>query len=437
MIRGADFFVFVTDIMTYHPITSFRRPVDAALIEHRHAAKTPLPAQGVNKWEILRELGVARKALGVSDRELVVLQALLSFYPGTILGGGEGGLVIHPSNASICERLNGMPCSTMRRHVGRLVQAGLLLRRDSPNGKRYARRYGAEKEVFGFCLSPLLRRHAEVCALVEEVRATEEQFTRLRQRVSLMLRDLAGLAEYGLATRPDQAGLWDRLGDTARLSARALRRKLSFAELEQIEREAALCLVEARAVFENDGKEMSTKESHSEHRHQNSKTDSYDLEPCLEKAGAASDVQMTECRVHRPSGSIAQDSSAPIHPGTVPPDDGSPSTQHDLPSVPLELVVKVCREARGYVPERIEHWHQLVAVAHRLRPMMGISTSAWEEAKSTMGAEEAAIVVLAMLERFEQIRSPGGYLRHLTVKAADRAFSSGPMVMALLHRQAA
>lgn len=56
-------------------------------MEHTHAAQSPMPPQRVNKWEILRELGVARKALGVADRELAVLHALLSFYPANILGG--------------------------------------------------------------------------------------------------------------------------------------------------------------------------------------------------------------------------------------------------------------------------------------------------------------------------------------------------------------
>jgi replication initiation protein RepC len=45
--------------------------------------------------------------------------------------------------------------------------------------------------------------------------------------------------------------------------------------------------------------------------------------------------------------------------------------------------------------------------------------------------------VIAMLERFSDIQSPGGYLRHLTRKAEDDAFSCGPMIMALMRREAA
>jgi replication initiation protein RepC len=69
--------------------------------------------------------------------------------------------------------------------------------------------------------------------------------------------------------------------------------------------------------------------------------------------------------------------------------------------------------------------------------MLGISPSAWEDACRAMGPEEAAVVLLAMLERFNEIRSPGGYLRALTAKAGQGAFSCGPMVMALTRNQAA
>jgi replication initiation protein RepC len=69
--------------------------------------------------------------------------------------------------------------------------------------------------------------------------------------------------------------------------------------------------------------------------------------------------------------------------------------------------------------------------------MMGISPSAWADAMETMGPEEASDVLCAMLEKFDSISSPGGYLRALTRKAAEDGFSLGPMVMALITDRAA
>ena len=149
--------------MEYTPITPFRRAMSAADVAALAPVVEPEDMPGVNKWEALRELGAARTTFELSDRELAVLQVLIGVYPETILGDHPDGLVVFPSNAAICERLNGMPCSTMRRHIARLVNAGFIQRRDSPNGKRFSRRYGDTREAFGFDLTPLVMRFAEVC----------------------------------------------------------------------------------------------------------------------------------------------------------------------------------------------------------------------------------------------------------------------------------
>ena len=402
--------------MTYTPVTPFRRTVDAAIMKHQAKAQQQLPPTGVNKWEILRELGVSREVFGLSDRDISVLQALVSFHPNTILGGNDADLVVHPSNVAICERLNGMANSTMRRHLSNLVQTGMIVRRDSPNGKRYARRYGDEKIAFGFDLTPLVIRHAEICQASEAVREARERYKRLRETVSLMRRDLAGLAAFGAGTRPDLS-VWDAFDDLATLTARDLRRKLDMDELVDIETSLSTALNAARNILEPfKSQDMSTNESISEQHYQNSNSDSYDLEPSFEKA--------------KGEAVVPDDQANAI-------DESAQPSESRLPNIPLGMVLAVCKEYLAYSDEKIRHWHQLVRVADLLRPMMGISPSAWEEAKRLMGPEEAAVVVVAMLERFSDIKSPGGYLRSLSSKAALGEFSCGPMIMALMRREAA
>lgn len=409
--------------MDYTPITPFRRTVDAAILKHQAAAQQDLPPSGVNKWEALRELAAARVAFGLSDRDLSVLQALVSFHQATLLGGNGNGLVVHPSNKAICERLNGMPCSTMRRHLANLVQTGFIVRRDSPNGKRYARHYGDEKIAFGFDLSPLAHRFAEVCEAAEAVRASEERYRRLRSTVSLMRRDLVGLVEYGRSLRPDTP-LWDQASDLAALTARDLRRKLDFNELQEIEAKLSAVLDATRGYLESDQAEnMSTSDALSEQHHQNSDKDSYVFKLRLEKGkgeGGGPDQTLVV---------DAGDQTDEADPGV--------STETNLPRIPLGLVLAACGDYQTYTERPVRHWHDLVCVADIIRPMMGISPSAWEEAKLHMGPEEAAVVIVAMLERFSDIRSPGGYLRALTAKAAVGGFSCGPMIMALMRKDAA
>ena len=74
-------------------------------------------------------------------------------------------LIVFPSNASLSERAHGMAESTLRRHLASLVGAGLLIRRDSPNGKRFSRKaLDGERRAFGFDLRPLLVMAADIAA---------------------------------------------------------------------------------------------------------------------------------------------------------------------------------------------------------------------------------------------------------------------------------
>ena len=402
--------------MEYTPISPFMRPISHAHLRVIERPEASVPGRPVNKWELLRELSKAQAAFGVSERDLTVLQGLLSFFPDDALGGNTE-MVVFPSNKAICERLNGMPCSTMRRHLARLVEAGLLQRRDSPNGKRYVRKHGEERVAFGFDLSPLYRQSEEIARAAEAVREAEERVRRLREVVSLMRRDLAALAEFGDEMQPG-LGLWDQLRDTAALTARALRRKLSIEDLAAYRADLEALLDQARNIIDGpETEEMNTNDARSERHHHNSKKESIDLEPALEKSRAASGVPDV-------------DRDEPVA------DVDEQDTRH-LPKIPLHLVIAACPSLKTFYQGEIRHWHQLFDAACHVRPAMGISASAWEEAQRFMGPEQASIVVSAMLERFEDIRSPGGYLRALTAKAAAGEFSCGPMVMALIGRRSA
>ena len=64
--------------------------------------------------------------------------------------------------------------------------------------------------------------------------------------------------------------------------------------------------------------------------------------------------------------------------------------------------------------------------------MLGVSSDAWGRAKQAFGPDRAAIIIACMLERSDDIRSSGGYLRALTAKAEAGKFSMMPMLKALM-----
>ncbi|WP_043920412.1 plasmid replication protein RepC [Jannaschia aquimarina] len=401
--------------MGYQTLTPFGRTVDRAIVARMatlSGTDGPAPSHP-DKWTLLRDVATARVRLGISDRQISVLQALLSFRKGSELKPDEtddaATMIVHPSNATLSDRLNGMPDSTLRRHIAALVAAGLISRRDSPNGKRYVRRYrDGERDAFGLDLAPLAYRAAEIAALADEVRTEEDCLDRLRRTVSLMRRDLAGLVEYGSTARPD-LDLWSDLLAVAVDVAKRLRRRPDLIDLEAARNLLDRALCSARDILEPE--EVSGTDRHPGRHHQNSKPDLPDLELRREPAKAEA---------------VGPDlMDAPVE-----------AEHRSSPAMPLPVVISACPTVLDYTTAPIRHWHDLVAAAERIRPMMGISPSAWSEACEAMGVEEAAVTVVGILERFEKISSPGGYLRSLSAKASLGKFSTGPMIMSLLRSAA-
>jgi replication initiation protein RepC len=98
---------------------------------------------------------------------------------------------------------------------------------------------------------------------------------------------------------------------------------------------------------------------------------------------------------------------------------------------PLGMVLDACQNLGVYSTRPIASWSDFTATVETIRPYLGISPSAWDEAKETFGLRQAAVIVAAIHERSEAIKSAGGYLRALTRKARAGEFSLGPVLMAL------
>ena len=104
--------------------------------------------------------------------------------------------------------------------------------------------------------------------------------------------------------------------------------------------------------------------------------------------------------------------------------------------LPLGIVMSACPNVLDLAKGgEIRHWRDFLATAELCRPMLGVSPSAWDDAKQAMGEQHAAITLVAMYQRSDQINNAGGYLRSLTEKARVGKFSTWPMVMALLNAE--
>jgi len=391
-----------------------RRSLKLAHVAAQAVAKTRQPEKAVHKWNVFRAICAAKDRIGVSERALTVLDALLSFHPETALTGED--LIVFPSNNQLSLRAHGMAPATLRRHLAVLVDAGLIVRRDSPNGKRYARkgRAGGIEFAFGFDLSPLVVRAEEFEAWADEVHAEERALKLVKERITICRRDITKMIatgiEEGVATGQAGQGAdgWPDIHTLYREIIGRIPRTAPRMVLEPIAEELSILADEILMLLEAHEKNqnLSGNESQTERHKQNSNPDSLiELEP-----------------------SFSQKQGPSIEPQTE-----TPAKPEKLErSYPLGMVLEACPDIIDYAQGGITNWRDFLATASVIRPMLGISPSAWEEAQTIMGEIPSAVVVACILQRTAEINSAGGYRRGLTRKAEAGEFSLGPMLMALI-----
>ena len=319
-----------------------RRSLTLAHVASQANAKARPPEKAVHKWQVFRAICTARARIGVSERALAVLDALLSFHPETTLSGE--GLIVFPSNQQLALRAHGMAPATLRRHLAALVDCGLVIRRDSPNGKRFARKGqgGAIEMAFGFDLGPLVARADEFEAWAEEVRAEERALRLVRERVTLCRRDIAKMiatgVEEGVPVRLRGQGPsdWSDIHGLYRGVLDRIPRSASRLELEPIAEELTTLADEILSLLETHVKSSnsSANESQTERHIQNSNPNNLtDLEPGFQESQGAKPEPQPE-----PSRSPRQ-------------------------AFPLGMVLKACPDFVDYAKGGIANWRDFQATA--------------------------------------------------------------------------
>ncbi|MFW8610212.1 MULTISPECIES: plasmid replication protein RepC [Rhizobium] len=420
-----------------HVTTPFgRRPMTLGMLANQMMSREIDSAKTVDKWKIYRALCEAKPLLGITDRALAVLNALLSFYPKNDLSE-DNGVVVFPSNAQLSLRSHGMAEQTIRRHLAVLVGAGLLIRKDSPNGKRYARRdrEGEVNEAYGFSLAPLIARADEIEQLAATVIAEKLHVQRLRERISLHRRDITKLIETAVCE--GVAGDWERIYLGFRCMVEGLPRTPTANDLADLLEELAVLREDVLNRLENQLKiPKQSGNPHQNERHiQNSNSDSIsESEPALETRQGAPLVDdnspTSEPRAQQVGNHSSDERGTISRPGI----NTTPAGHSSLKSFPLGLVLQACPDIASYGPSgQITNWRDLMSAAVVVRSMLGVSPSAYEEASGIMGPENAATVMACILERGGHINSAGGYLRDLTRRTENGEFAIGPMLMSLVR----
>jgi replication initiation protein RepC len=388
-----------------------RRPMSLGMIASQVTAQNAPEGATVHKWHVFRDIKEARLALGATDRALAILDALLSFHPETAFYS-DSALIVWPSNEQLIGRANGMSPATLRRHLANLVECGLVVRRDSPNGKRYARKgQGGEiEQAYGFDLSPIVARAAEFKDLAEAMRAEKKAYKVVKERLTITRRDIVKMIEAGI--EEGVPGNWGSVHIEYQAIVGRLPRTAPRQVLESVAVELDDLWTQIRDVLESFVKSqiLNANESHNERHIQNTNTES---------------------KNESESGLGTKDEAS----GSA----GEPDNVRSLPKreLPLSIVLNACPNILWMVKGGggIRSWRDFLAAAETARPVMGISPSAWEDAQVAMGEQQAAITLAGIYQKGDEVKSPGGYLRNLTERAKEGKFSAWPMIMALVRTE--
>lgn len=400
------------------------------------AADCPAEATLDDKWQLLRNLTDARHAFRLSDRAVAVLSALLSFHKDAAISAA--GCVVFPSNRKLSERAHGISESTLRRALAQLVEAGLIIRKDSPNGKRYPKG-NAPADAYGFDLTPLIARQQEIAAAAEAVKEERKREREARERITVLARDIRKAANFLLeATDGTHEGAMNVLEQLAGL-LRDRARSLSEAEDQAFDLGLLMANVarmvsaermatNARPDSENSDNLHAKPGQTERHKQDSNLTNILKLEPSFENGGSDLGHDQPAPDHLRTSG---------VHEEIVSPARRSVATSTDRFDV--ATVMAACptlKEWSGLL--YVRDWDDLFRAAQAVRPALGISPSVWQDAIDAMGETGAAVTMATILQRTEDgvIRNPGGYLRTLVAEAMDGKFSPAPIVVSLLKARA-
>ncbi|WP_339110110.1 plasmid replication protein RepC [Thioclava sp. GXIMD4216] len=385
------------------------------------------PVLSADKWAIVEDLTEAAADFGLTHRSIAVLRAMLTFFPERSLPALPGRAIVFASNDSLGTRLGGMPESTLRRHLAALVSAGVIARHDSPNRKRYAKRIGGTiARAFGFDLAPLAqlarRIHQKAC----DAQARAQEHAALRQDVLVARHDL--LSHLPQADR-DEGAHHSHSALLARTKL-ILRHKNNTAALKTLLQDYTEALAQLGQTghpqmgYVEKAAEMDASNSENE-RHQQRVINKKNPEP---RTSGATDIRPEDPDLEASGPEI----SRPERQGTTQQASGQADRGNRMGSA-LPVLADFTEYCKMY-PETARDWRELHQQTTQLVAMMGIDAQVYEEAQHIMGTEIASIAVLCLLERFERLQNPGGFLRHLTQCArSDRSGSRGQVVARLLR----
>ena len=332
-----------------------------------------------DRFTLIDTLRRAASALALGPSVVATVDALLSCLPPK-----RDHDVVFASNATLVTRRNGISDRSLRRHLAELVNAGLLVRIDSPNGKRYSKRDPQVGSVlrFGLDLSPLFSAFGRMQAIAQKKEFEAQRVDYLRTKLRLVIRSTITAGTECLLL-PE--------------AERALRRKLTADDLE-----IWLKVLGAGTELEDISRDEFTP---------------------IDNSVSASNGQTVR---HQ------QKSEKELNDKEASATESSDSERSN--NISLERLAAACPQAAAFLLEELRTPWDVVKHAKRLAPMIGIDGPCYEAAEARHGPIGAALTIWGMLENLDRVRIPGAYFRSITSGKRSTMFNPWTLIDHLVRR---
>lgn len=378
-------------------ITGGRRLSRGALAATTHALETE-----VRRKELSAAARDCAKALGLRPTLRLILAELVGCFGGARVGGR---MMVWPSTDYLMAR-TGLSERAVRYGTRRLIDLALVAPKDSANGKRFAVRAGdgAIVDAYGFGLDPLIARQAEWDALLTARREAAEARKRAFDDLTIQRRACEE-ALHALAQHYPRVARVSLASELEALTARAPARRGAAAPDQE--------LLDAFA----------------------------DLRRRIEQTFMDAGNDGNPCPHIETNKGSTRDSC----PKVAGKGDGAVLSSERKSAVPSPALIEEACPALADLGRRLHDEADIVGAGRFVRPSIGASADAWDEAVRLCGPLRAAACAIYVLQLHSddvaegglRIRNPGGYFRRVARLASEGRIDLAAEFMRLRRRHMA
>ncbi len=387
-------------------------------------------SKSTKKSKLLAIVKQAAPTLKVSEKSVYLLDQLMAFSQERDWEPGRKPIV-WPSNEMLCDAL-GIQKRSLQYRLKALRDAGLIVSCYGAQERRYGRRGfdGHIVEAYGFDLSPLAIRQEELQAIADKVREQRAIRKALRSRKTIAIKALKMIAATALEIELDPVE-WSLIEDKGRELAISARNVRDIPTLSDLVDRLESMRADAEAHFQTQLQMQEHEIENINNAPEGAKTCAPNTTTTDLSINKLNKVVKTEKQVGQKLGSRGGNQATQEVPAKCDTEDPIESTLIKYKVSP-KMVAGLSPFFKSLIPVKEPlDWKTIGDTGSIAFKMTGIAEHAWNKAVKSLGREVATLLVIIVMCKRKELRSPGGYFSAMVQKGLSGELHLGPTLYGL------